>query len=126
MNDCLDYIYNFGGEQRKIMLYLHNLIGAFPEVTSKLKFKVPFYYCRSWICYMNPRKNGNIELCFVRGNELSNANRLLDSKGRKQVSGYTIDKLKNIDETRLLETLQEALLLDEMTKYQSKRKLRKK
>lgn len=112
------------GEQQKIMLCLHDLLMANVGITNKIRFKVPFYYNRSWICYLNPNKKGGVELCFLRGNELSNVQGLLDAKGRKQVTGITFQEEKEMPLKEIHEIIQEAILLDETIPYASKRKKR--
>jgi len=122
LNACLDYIELLEGEQRRIMLALFQFIEAFPQVTCRIRYKVPFFYRKSWLCYLNPLKNGSVELCFVRANELSNEQGLLDFKDRTQVAGVTYFSAKDIQEPMLAEVLQEALLLDEEVAYAPKRK----
>jgi hypothetical protein len=122
MTEVEDYIYSFVDSQREILLYLHKLLAVELNLTDKLRFKIPFYYRKSWICYLNPTKNNTIELAFVRGNELSNAQGLLDNKGRKQVWSIELEKRTEIPIKELTEIIQEAILLDEMVPYKSKRK----
>ena len=74
------------------------------------------------MCYLNPTKDNGVELCFTRGNELSNTQRILQSKGRKQVSGITYYEIKQIEESPILEILHEALLLDNEVPYKIKKK----
>jgi hypothetical protein len=124
MNACLDYIYQQPDRQQAILLHLHELLGSYPEVTSKIRFKIPFYFRKSWICYLNPVKNDAVELVFLRGNELSNEQGLLESRGRAQVMGVIFTKVSDIPEATLHEVLQEAFLLDEEVRYASKRKKR--
>ncbi len=124
MTEVEDYIYNFDDSQRDIMLYIHNLLSVELNLTDKLRFKIPFYYRKSWICYLNPRKNNSIEFAFVRGNELSNSQGLLDSKGRKQVFSVELTELSKIPVKELTVIIQEAILLDETVPYASKRKKR--
>ncbi len=122
MTEVEDYIYNFDDSQREIMLYLHRLLSVELNLTDKLRFKIPFYYRKSWICYLNPNKNKSIEFAFVRGNELSNPQGLLDSKGRKQVWSIELNRFSEIPIKELSEIIQEAILLDETVPYASKRK----
>ena len=122
MQPCLDFIYEKEGEQREIMLHLHGLLSTFPEVTGKIRYRIPFYFRKSWICYLNPMKNGSVELAFPRGNELSNAQGLLVANERKQVRGITFKKTEDIPEAAILEILAEAMMLDEEVKYASKRR----
>ena len=121
MDACLSYIYEREGEQQAIMLHLHELLTAHPEVSGKIRYSIPFYDRKSWICYLNPLKAGGVELAFTRANELSNAQGALDFKGRKQVAGITYASVKDIKEEVLHEIFQEALLLDEEVAYASKR-----
>ena len=122
MDPVLSFFYDQEGQQKLILEHLHNLITSFPEVTYKIRYRIPFYYRKSWICYLNPKKDGGIELAFVRANELSNNNGLLDFKGRKQVAGIIYKNIKEIKDESIFETLEEALLLDDTIKYASKRK----
>ena len=121
MTDIEDFIYNYEGSQREIMLYIHNILSFELNLKDKLRFKIPFYYRKSWICYLNPTKNNTIELAFVRGNELSNSQGLLDNKGRKQVYSLELKKITEIPMKELNEIIQEAILLDETIPYSSKR-----
>lgn len=104
------------------MLLLHNLITSFPGVSGKISYKVPFYYRKSWVCYLNPVKHNRVELCFVRGNEPANQQQLLQANGRKQVSGIMLTHADTLPLEAITELLQEAFLLDEKIPYKSKRK----
>lgn len=125
MDACLAYIYEREGNQQSIMLHLHELLTAYPEVHGKIRYNIPFYYRKSWICYLNPLRDDRVELCFLRANELSNEQGALDFKNRKQVAGITFASVSDIKDELLHEILQEALLLDEEVKYASKRTLKK-
>jgi len=117
-----DFIYQYENDQRAILLLLHDLLVNQLNLDDKIRFKIPFYYGKTWICYLNPIKTHAVELAFIRGNELSNAQGILNSKGRKQVYGISFEKVKDIDLPCLEEVLHEAMLLDETTPYKSKRK----
>ncbi len=116
-----DFIYDLEGEQRAVFEYLDELISGFPEMESKIRYRVPFYFRKSWICYLNPKKKGGMELCFLRANELADAGGILNFKDRTQVAGIEISSLKDIPEEGLREILMEAILLDETIPYRSKR-----
>jgi hypothetical protein len=120
MTTVEDFIYQFDGNQREVMLHLHHLLTLELNLTEKIRFKIPFYYGRSWICYLNPTKNGKVEFAFVRGNELSNEQGILDSKGRKQVYSIAFEKVSEIPAQQINEVIQEAILLDETKAYESK------
>ena len=124
MSEVEDYIYQYEDDQREIMLFLHNWLTKDLNLTEKIRFKIPFYYGKSWICYLNPTKNEKLEFAFVRGNELSNEQGLLDNKGRKQVYSIEFKNVKEIPQETLNEIIQEAILLDETKPYESKRKMK--
>lgn len=123
MKTAEDFIYSCTNEnQKEILQYLHDYFLSFPEVEDKIRFKIPFYFRKSWICYLNPIKNDGIELAFTRGNELSNDQGLLLDKGRKQIRGIEFFSRKDIPIEIVGEIFQEALILDETIPYTSKRK----
>lgn len=116
MTDVEAYILDLQQQQRIVMEYLHQLLMANPGMTSKIRYKIPFYSRKSWICYTNPR-DGGVELAFIQGAELSNEQGLLQSRGRKMVAGIIFRTPEEIPEDALLEIIQEALVLDEVAPY---------
>ena len=122
MTDVEEYISGFEGDQKAIMEYFHRLLKTDLNLQDKIRFKIPFYYQKSWICYLNPLKDGQTELAFLRGNELSDAQQLLSFNGRKQVAGIAFGNVAGIPEEKIMEIIHEALLLDEIVPYPSKRK----
>ena len=122
MTQSQAFIYDHTGAQGEVLQYLYDMLMSFPEMETKIRYRVPFFYRKSWICYLNPKKDGCIELCFLRANEMSNEQGLLDFKERTQVAGVTYGSVKEINDELLWEVVQEAILLDETVKYKSKRK----
>jgi len=120
MTEVEEFIYQFEGNQHKVMLYFHNWLTM--NLTSKIRFKVPFFYRKSWICYLNPTKDDRIEFAFTRGNELSNNQGILENFGRKQVYSIMYENVSDIQIQQVNEIIHEAILLDETEPYASKRK----
>ncbi|MCB2221613.1 MAG: DUF1801 domain-containing protein [Bacteroidetes bacterium] len=120
MSDVDHYIYSYDGKQRELLLYLHRYFTEELNLYCKMRYKIPFYDGKSWICYVNALKNGEVELAFTRGNELSNDQGLLLEKGRKQVRSLIFDKLENLPFQVLNEIMQEAILLDQIKPYSFK------
>lgn len=79
----------------------------------KLRYRIPFYDQKSWVCYLNPVKESGLELVYLRGRDLSNAQGLLDARDRKMVAGVLLYKVDEIPWTSLKEITHEALILDE-------------
>ena len=124
MSGVEDFIYQYEGNQREILIYFHNLLSAELGLSDRIRYKIPFYFKNSWICYLNPFKNGAVELAFTRGNELSNVQGLLEARNRKQISGIAFEKVADIPFKAIREIIQEAILLDETIPYKSKRTIK--
>lgn len=122
MTEVENLLYQFDNPQREIMFFFHHMLTKEYALASKITFKNPCYYKKSWICYLKPLKNEKIELAFMRGNELSNNQGLLKSGGRKQLRSIEFSTLKEIPVDAIKEVFHEAILLDETKPYASKRK----
>lgn len=122
MADVEDFIYQYEGELQALLLHLHEWLTMELGLRAKIRYRVPFYYGNSWICYLNPTKQNTIHFSLIRGNELSNSNGLLESKGRKQISSIELVNRQTIPHDALEEVMQEAILLDETVPYSLKRK----
>ena len=122
MTDVEDLMYQFENPQREVMWFFHKLFTDHYLLTDKITFKNPCYYKNSWICYLKPLKNSKVEIAFMRGNELSNAQGILKDKGRKQLRSIDVADLNKAPLDLIREVLNEAIALDETTPYESKRK----
>ncbi len=118
MKDILAFTEGLNAEQAGLMQALHKHIIDLPGITLKERYKLPFYYGRSWICYLNPLKDGSVELAFTRGIELSNRHGILEAKGRKQIAGIVCRQLQGDQVELVLDTLYEAIDLDRTKPYQ--------
>ena len=125
MGEVESFLLELKEDQQKVANLLHEFLLIIPDISTKLRYKIPFYYRKSWICYINPLKNHGIELAFTRANELSNTSGILDFKDRKQVAGISLFDPKQIPFQAINEILDEAILLDEHVPYQSKRSKKK-
>lgn len=124
MDSVQRFIYDQSVSQRAMFLFFHKLLTEEYCLEAKIRYKIPFYYRKSWICYLNPKKSKSVEFVFLRGNELSNSHKILSSNARKQVMGIEILELSDIPIVALQETILEALLLDETIPYKSNWKKR--
>ncbi len=116
------FVLDFEGEQADLIQLLHDMMIGFPNIEPKIRYKIPFYYRKSWICYINPLKAGGVEFAFTRGRELSNEQGLLTANGRKQVMGIKLFSLQDLPVPALLQLIEEAILLDETVAYSVKKK----
>jgi hypothetical protein len=123
-----EYASGIPDQPREIIERLNQLLLSYPGMHCKIRFKIPFYDCKSWICYLNPLKKGAVELVFLRGNELIDESGLLEARGRKMVKGIIISDIDNIPFDTIHQILLQALLIDELmpTIGESIREARKK
>ncbi len=117
MKEVENYIYRYDGKPREILLYLHKYFTDELNLICKMRYKIPFYDGKSWICYLNVLKDNCVELAFTRGDELSNEQGLLVAKNRKMVRSLMLDDLRSIPFDALNEIMQEAIILDELKPY---------
>lgn len=111
-----DFIYDLDPTQKVIVKQLHALLSEYPGVHVKARYKIPFYYRYSWICYINPIEKKGVELCFLSGTEMSNFDGALQTKNRKMVAGIAIKNPEEIIPESICAHFQEALMIDEVKK----------
>ncbi|MBK7638238.1 MAG: hypothetical protein IPJ13_31150 [Saprospiraceae bacterium] len=87
-----------------------------------MKYGIPFYYKKSWICYLNPTNDGRVEIAFTRANELIENASLLEFGIRKQVAGIMITDIESLPLEDLNTIMTEALVIDETVRYSVKKK----
>lgn len=98
------------------MYFLDGLLLDFPGITCRLHYNTPFYYRKKWLCYLSLVKGQRVEICFINGHLLSNAQGLLEAKKRKIVRGISFGSVSEIPIEALLEIIQEAIFLDDNKK----------
>ncbi len=121
MSACQDYLFDLEGRQRQIAEILSEQFLAFPGIQCRIRFRIPFFYQHSWICYLNPVKNEGIELAFIYGYRLADPEGLLQAHGRKQVKGVRLYRVTELPLESIQILFSEALLLDEILKRLKKK-----
>ena len=114
MDEVQEFIFDLEGGQRDLMQFLYNLLMDQPGMSCRISYKVPLFIRKQSICYMNPKKNGSMEIAFTRGHQLSNDQRILETGNRKYIKGITLRSMNNIPLEALHEIIQEAILLDDI------------
>jgi len=122
MDAVTTYIHQRDPVTSAIMSQLHQALMDNPGVVAKIRYKVPFYFRKSWFCYVNPLKKQGVELAFIRGRELSNSEGILQAKNRKMVHGVELLDPAKIPWPQIQSVIQEALLLDESKPYSIRQK----
>jgi hypothetical protein len=90
----------------------------------KISNKIPYFSFFGPMCYLNPTDEG-VELGFTKGYELSDDDRILESRGRKMAKSITFYSLTSLEEREdtIRHLLNEAAILNE---YRFKRKASRK
>ncbi len=122
MQQTEDFLSQLEGQQYETAWFLHRQIMSYPLMQTKIRFKIPFYDRKSWICYINPLKNKTVELNFIRGQELSDYGPIFQARGRKMVKGLVLESPNSIPAELLHAVLQEAITLDEQVPYSFKKR----
>lgn len=110
-----DFVSGIPDHPREILERLNHLLLSYPGMHCKMRFRIPFYDCKSWICYLNPLKKGAVELVFLRGRELADESGLLEARGRKMVKGIAISDAANIPYETIHSLMTQSLILDEQS-----------
>jgi hypothetical protein len=112
MNPAEQYILNQEEPGKSILLHLQVLIeSTLLDAVLLYKFKIPFYYIegKQPFCYLNYTK-GYVDICFWHGRHLSLHTEYLVSKGRKHMKSLRYFKPEDVDETILVDVLNEAYM----------------
>lgn len=123
MLDTEEFISGLPRDEQLIVRYLRMVIlEASPRFREKLAYGVPYFYLNRRVCFLWPASapmgpsHAKVIMGFCYGNKLSNEHGLLLKEGRKQVYMLPISSLEEINLPALRETIQEAILVDEMFK----------
>ena len=97
MSHLLNFIDQVGSPKQKQILQLcHSWLTEEMKLTHKMRYGIPFYDDKKWICYLNPLKKDGIEFAFINGFKISDDKGLLKDKGRKMVRGLDLFNPKSI------------------------------
>jgi hypothetical protein len=91
--------------------HIHHLLMTYEGITCKIRFRVPFYDGKKWICYINPIKKNGVEICFIKGFKLSPKPQLIAGK-RTMVKGISVYEINEEVLSLIAEVFEEAMLLD--------------
>lgn len=114
MNAVDIYIARFNEAEQRTAQYIRGLIlNAAPYITERFKYNVPFFYGRSSLCYLNfDGKAKSFYIGFIKGHQLSDHYGVLKGTDLKQVRYFYIKDFNSHQESLFLDTLNEALLLE--------------
>jgi hypothetical protein len=97
MNEVEEYLLKVCNKERDVMLFLHDLFTDKYLLSPKIKYGIPFYFGKKWVCYLNPVKNGGVDLTFLRGFKMEGYDHVLEARGRKMVKSLPILDLEGLD-----------------------------
>ena len=113
MTPVEEYIHRIENPHHQHLIYhIHHLLMTFSGISAKLRYRVPFYDGKKWICYINPIKKNGVEVCFIKGFQLKERPELLAGK-RTMIKGISIFQINEENLALIAEVFEEALLLDE-------------
>ncbi|MFM7022912.1 MAG: DUF1801 domain-containing protein [Flavobacteriales bacterium] len=122
MKAAENYIYSAPEQYRDLLYRLREIIlNSSPFIEEKISYNIPLYKHFGIVCYIAHNKRG-VEVGFWRGHQLSNAQGVLVSDGRKIIYSIIYQKFEDLDEGILMEVLQEAMMLNEEIVKSKKKK----
>ena len=101
--------------QREMMTVLRSwILDLGSHTQEKMSYKKPYFSFYGTMCYLNPHEEG-VDLGFTKGYELSDDQKILESKGRKQVKTITFHSVAELEETEeaIRHVLNQAAILNE-------------
>ncbi len=114
MNPSETYILKQPAPYRSILLHLQVMVETtIPEVELFYKYKIPFYYYKKRpLCFLNAsHKKQFVDICFVRGNQISIHQEQLVTEKRKVMASLRYKSLEEIDDVLLIKVLKDVLTL---------------
>lgn len=124
MNGVDLFIDDLEDESTRELVYAINeiILNSHPAIHSKIRFKIPFYFLHSWICYINPLKTGGIEWCFIHGQRLEDPHDILQSKDRIMIAGIEVKEPEDLNNEAVLDILYTAIEYDKQLAEKKKKK----
>jgi len=109
MNPAEEYILNQPEPFRSMFLHLQAVIEHhIPDVDLKYKYRIPFYYIAGRpFCYLNQSDN-YVDVGFWNAAHLTKNVELMTTAGRKMMKSLRYRSLEEIDDSILIEVLQDA------------------
>lgn len=114
MNPAEEYILSRDEPYRSILLHLKALIETvIPEVDMKYKWGIPCFYAgKQPICYLNASYKGKfVDIAFWNSAYLTKHIELMVSQDRKVVKSLRYSTLEKINDTILIDVLEESYAL---------------
>lgn len=102
MNAVDEFVLSVDKDRKEIVMFLHHLFTERLALKPKMRYRLPFYDHKKWVCYINPKRSGGVELVFLNGQSLNDPAGILDGTDRKRVAGITFHSLEDIPEKEII------------------------
>ncbi len=114
MNKVDNFISELPTWKINIINHLRVLIKeSHPAITESIKYNTPFYEYKGQLCYILV-KPSKIELSFSKGYKLNPLHKGLVKRNRKQVRTLLFRQKTGVDEMKVRELMQEALMINDI------------
>jgi len=127
--DIAEFIQSLSRPEQVIVRRLRDIVSNVdPRIREQFSYGVPYYFRKRRVCFIWPQsapygpKNALVSFGFCYGHMLSNDQGILLHEGRSQVYIVRYSSLAEIDDRTLIEILQEAVLVDDLTFSKTKKK----
>lgn len=107
-----EFLESINPMQAELISYVDRCFLEVDGVGRKMRYKIPFYDYKTWICYLNPQGKNHVELCFLYAKKLQQHFPILQFKGRKMVAGLMLDAEEDIPAQIIIDILNMAISLN--------------
>lgn len=117
MQSLLDFLDTLPEQQRLLVVALHDhIVEVEPPITVRMVYGIPFFYKGKRFAYLNPMKNGGVDLGFTRGHAMDDTSGLLEAKGRAQIKTATFQNAEEVPWETVTEWVRQAIELNDLLK----------
>lgn len=106
------FVFPLTENQKRIVKECHHFFSRLRGVHCQRQYGVPFYHGNSWLFYINPHRDGYVELCFPRAKYFSKGIEDLHFGGRQQIGSIDIKTVQQLTSPIFTSLVFEAIRID--------------
>lgn len=113
------FVFPLTENQVKIVKGLHCFFTRLSNVHCQHQFGVPVYYRHQWLFYLNPNREGSIELCFTNATIFSLGKEMLNFGNRQKIGSYIVNRVEQLTSPIFTSLVFEAIRIDTALRFKA-------
>lgn len=123
MQSLLDFLDTLPEPQRLLVVALHDhIVEVQPPIAVRMVYGIPFFYKGKRLAYLNPKKEGSVDLGFTRGHAMDDSSGLLEAKGRAQIKSASFQTVEEVPWDTVTEWVRQAIELNDRLKGERRKR----